>query len=175
MLPQTSRLRLRPYVTEDFESLRVILTDPVTMQYYPRPYDEKGVRRWIQWSLDNYAQYGFGLWALEIKETGEFIGDCGLTLQRINGQTLPEIGYHIHRAHWRRGYASEAALAVRDWAFTHTDYPALYSYMNVENEGSWRTAEKIGMTRVETYEDEEERLHVYRITRKEWEAREKAL
>ena len=80
-----------------------------------------------------------------LKESGEMIGDCGLTIQIINGNVLPEIGYHICRDFQRRGYAKEAAKAVRDWAFRNTDYAALYSYCKYTNEPSIRTAESIGM------------------------------
>ena len=65
------------------------------MQHYPAPFDEARTRRWIEWNLENYARYGFGLWAVVLKETGEFIGDCGITIQNIDGEKLPEIGYHI--------------------------------------------------------------------------------
>lgn len=170
MVIETPRLILRKFTPGDFDGLYAILSDPITMAHYPRPYDEKGVSRWLQWSFDNYEKYGFGLWAVEMKESGVFLGDCGLTMQPINGGWLPEIGYHISRDFWRRGYGSEAARAVRDWAFQNTEFPALYSYMNVENTASWRTAEKNGMTRVDEYDDGDERLYVYRITREEWEA-----
>ena len=71
---------------------------------------------------------------------GEFIGDYGITLQNIDGEALPEIGYHIHKKHWRHGYAKEAAGAVRDWVFEHTDYDVIYSYMKYTNVGSYSTA-----------------------------------
>ena len=63
-----------------------------------------------------------------LKETGEFIGDCGITLQNIDGEILPEIGYHIHKKYWMHGFAKETAQAVLDWAFENTDYPSIYSY-----------------------------------------------
>ena len=176
MLIATPRLILRQYTPADFPALYALLSDPVTMAHYPHPYTEKGARRWLQWSLENYEKHGFGWWAVENKTTGAFMGDCGITLQPINGDLLPEIGYHLHRDFWRRGYGSEAALAVRDWGFQNTDYPALYAYMTVGNEASWRTAEKCGMRRLSAYTDEEgEDLYVYRITRKEWQQLEKTL
>ena len=97
------------------------------------------------------------------------IGDCGLTLQDINGEMLPEIGYHIRRDCQRKGYAKEAARAVRDWAFQNTDYPALYSYCKCTNEPSFRTAEAIGMHFACEYPDEiNGKTHVSMITREEW-------
>ena len=82
------------------------------------------------------------------------IGDCGLTLQNIEGEMLPEIGYHIRRECQRKGYAKEAAKEVMDWTFRNTDYPALYSYCKYTNEASIRTAEAIGMQFDREYPDE---------------------
>ena len=140
MMIETERLLLREYTPDDFDALYEIVSDPETMAHYPAPFDEARTRRWIDWNLENYAQYGFGLWAVVLKETGEFIGDCGITIQNIDGEMLPEIGYHIHKKYWRQGFAKEAARAVRDWAFLNTKYHVLYSYMKYTNEGSWRTA-----------------------------------
>ena len=72
----------------------------------------------------------------------------------MKGEILPEIGYHIRRDRQRRGYASEAARAVRDWAFQNTDYPALYSYCKHTNAASIKTAESIGMRFDREYPDE---------------------
>ena len=169
MILETERLILREYTTADFAGLYEILSDPETMTHYPRPYDEAGVWRWINWSLDNYQKYGFGLWAVELKATGEFIGDCGLTMQPIDGEWLPEIGYHIHKAHWRRGYAGEAARAVRDWAFNNRDFDRLYSYMTESNTASWSTAASAGLKRLKSYRDETDgTMLVYAISREEW-------
>lgn len=169
MILETKRLILREYKQEDFDGLYAILSDPVTMQHYPKPYDAAGTQRWLNWSFQNYKTYGFGLWAIELKETGEFIGDCGITMQPIDGQQLPEIGYHIHKNHWRRGYGKEAAAAVRDWGFTNRDFDALYSYMKYTNAASYSTARSIGMEKIKEYPDEEDGiLFVYRITREQW-------
>ena len=165
---ETKRLRIRRYTREDFDALYEILSDPETMKYYPRPYDQNGVNRWINWCLDSYEKHGFGLWALELKDTGIFIGDCGISMQNIDGEILPEIGYHINKHYWRQGYAKEACAAVKNWFFENTNFDSVYSYMNQENIPSWATAAANGMTRIKAYEDEEEALYVYAITRKEW-------
>jgi len=169
MYLETERLILRDITQEDFDSWYEILSDPETMKYYPAPYDRAGVQRWVDWTLGNYERYGFGLWALILKETGEFIGDCGVTMQNIHGSQVPEIGYHIHRRFHRKGYGSEAAAKVRDFAFETWDFPALYSYMNSENAASYGVALKNGMRLVDEYTDDAgERLKVYSITREEW-------
>lgn len=170
MTIETPRLLLREMTEEDFPALYAILSDPETMRYYPQPYDEAGVHRWIAWCRDSYAKHGFGLWAVTLKGTGEFIGDCGISLQPINGQWLPEIGYHIRRDHWRRGYASEAASACIRLAFEYFGFTAVYSYMNAENVPSWRTAMKNGMKQVDEYADDHHGcLKVFSLTRDEWE------
>ena len=110
-----------------------------------------------------------------LKETGEFIGDCGITMQNIHGQLLPEIGYHIRRDLWRRGYASEAAQACMDFIFTHTSFNSVYSYMKYTNEASYGVALKNGMTFIEEYDDPiNTRTRVYAIAREEWHVRHKA-
>ena len=166
---ETQRLILREFTPEDFDALYKMLSDPETMQHYPKPYDEKGAKRWLDWSLENYKTHGFGWWAVELKQTGAFIGDCGVTFQSIDGEVLPEIGYHFHKAFWRKGYGSEAAEAVRDWFFEHTQYPGVYSYMNDTNIASYGVAAKIGMQKIKEYTDETgERLYVYAMTRDAW-------
>ena len=122
---ETQRLFLREMTAADYDALYAVLADADIMRHYPYAFDEARVRGWIERNVARYREYGFGLWAVCLKETGEMIGDCGLTLQNIDGEMLPEIGYHIRRDCQRKGYAKEAAAAVRDWAFGHTDYPAL--------------------------------------------------
>lgn len=174
MTIETERLILREFVQEDFDALFNILSDPETMQHYPNPFDEDRTRGWIEWNLQNYRQFGFGLWAVVLKETGELIGDCGLTIQSIDGEPLPEIGYHIRKDYWRRGFGSEAARAVRDWAFRNTGYDCLYSYMKYTNIGSYSTAIANGMRKIKEYPDEKNTIsYAYAITRSEWEALQK--
>ncbi|WP_295070153.1 GNAT family N-acetyltransferase [Ruminococcus sp.] len=175
MIIETERLKLREYTFDDFDPLYEILSDEETMKHYPKPFDEEKVRWWIQWNIENYAKYGFGLWAVVLKETGEMIGDCGITIQNIDGELLPEIGYHIHKKYWRKGLGSEAARAVRDWAFENTKYDCLYSYMKYTNIASYSTAIANGMKKVKEYPDEKNTVsYAYAITRREWEALKKS-
>ena len=168
MIIETKRLIFREYTKEDFDGLRAIICDAETMKYYPRPYDENGVDRWLDWCINSYKENGFGLWAIELKEDGTFIGDCGISLQKIDGEILPEVGYHINKRYWRRGYGKEAAAAARDWLFLNTDHECVYSYMNIDNVASYSTAEAIGMKKIKEYDDGEELLLVYSISRDEW-------
>lgn len=137
---ETNRLFLREMTLEDFDALYTVLADSDIMQHYPYTFDETRVRNWINKNIDRYRVLGFGLWAVCLKSTGEMIGDCGLTMQNINGMILPEIGYHIAKAHQRQGYASEAARAVRGWCFAHTTFGMVYSYMKKSNIPSSATA-----------------------------------
>ena len=170
-LPETERLFLREMVPEDFGALYAVLGDAENTKHYPYAFDETRVRAWIDRNRERYRTLGFGLWAVCLKETGEMIGDCGLTLQPIRGEMLPEIGYHIRRDRQRRGYAREAASAVMDWAFAHTAYDVLYSYCKYTNTPSVRTAESVGMRFVTEYPDETNGItHVSAVTRDEWRA-----
>lgn len=171
MIIETERLILRRYTYDDFKELYEILNDPITMKYYPKVYNEEETRRWIRWNLDNYEKYGFGLWAIELKDSKTFIGDCGLTIQKIDNEFLPEIGYHINKKYWLNGYAKEAGKAVRDWAFVNTKYECLYSYMTSLNVASYSTAKSIGMKKIKEYIDDNEINFVYAITKDMWNRR----
>ena len=119
----------------------------------------------INWNLENYKTYGFGLFAVILKETGKMIGDCGVTMQVINHKIRPEIGYHFRLDCHNKGYATEAAIAVKKYIFNNTTFKELYTYTTKENLPSRRVAEKNGMTLVEEYEDENESLVVYKISK----------
>jgi len=166
---ETARLLLRPLTMGDLDALHEILGDPKSMAHYPQPFSYDKTRRWIAWNIENYETYGFGLWAVTLKETGLFIGDCGITMQQIGCEKLPEIGYHISLCHTNRGYATEAAMACRDYAFEALKFPAVYSYMKYTNIASARVAEKNGMRLVSEFPDAKKGItKVYRITLEEY-------
>ena len=167
---ETERLVLREMTEGDYDALYRVLADSDIMQHYPYTFDETRVRGWIHKNIERYQSLGFGLWAVCLKETGEMIGDCGLTMQMINGQIKPEIGYHIRGDMQRKGYAREAASAVRDWTFHSTPFQMVYSYMKHTNEVSMKTAISYGCKLVDEYPDEENGItKVFAITREEWE------
>ena len=82
---ETKRLVLREMALDDVDRLYPLFSDPRAMQYYPQPFDRAATARWIAWNLRNYAEHGFGLWAVVDKAHGGVIGDCGLTIQTVDG------------------------------------------------------------------------------------------
>ena len=166
---ETKRLILRKMSDDDFDALKKVLSDPVNMKYYPKPYDDEGVMRWIDWCKSSYEQYGFGLWAVIYKETGEMIGDCGISMQQIGDEMKPEIGYHLRLDYHQQGVGKEMSQAVRDYFFSNYEYDEVYSYMGVDNIPSIRTAEANGMTFRHLFKSKFGDCKVYSITRKEWE------
>ncbi len=166
---ETERLILREMTEDDFDALYSVLADSDIMEHYPYTFDEAGVKDWISRNMERYRVLGFGLWAVCLRGTGEMIGDCGLTMQLINGQIKPEIGYHI-RADWqRKGYAKEAAAAVRDWTFNNTPFNIVYSYMKYTNIPSQKTAMAYGCTQTGEYADAENGItKVFSFSREEW-------
>ena len=169
MVIETERLILRKMTEDDFDELYKVLADQSIMQYYPYVFDEDRVKNWIKRNIDRYNIFGFGLWAVCLKETGEMIGDCGLTMQLIEGQIRPEIGYHIRADKQRNGYAKEAAIAVRDWTFQNTPFNMVYSYMKGANEPSVKTAMSYGSKQIGEFTDEaNEVTKVFAISRVDW-------
>ena len=171
MIIETERLFLREMTEGDFDALFAVLADSDIMKHYPYTFDEERVRGWIKRNKERYEIFGFGLWAVCLKESGEMIGDCGLTMQIIDGVIKPEIGYHIRKAHQRKGYAKEAAAAVRDWTFNNTPFQMIYSYMKYTNAPSAATAVSWGCHQVDEFEDENNEItKVFAISRAEWES-----
>ena len=143
---ETERLLLRQFVPEDLDALAAVLSDAETMRYYPAVLDRAGVAAWIERNRRRYADPGHGLWAMILKSSGELAGDCGLTVQDVEGTNEIEIGYHVRRDLWGQGLATEAARACRDYGFARLRAERLISLICPENLPSRRVAEKNGMT-----------------------------
>lgn len=142
---ETPRLVLRKYTLADVPALEAVLGDPIAMEFYPAPYDRQGVEDWIKRHLERYKRDGHGLWAMLLKGSGELIGDCGCAIQDVEGRNEVEVGYHVRRDLWRRGYATEAAQACVQYAFDHLGANRVISIIRPENIPSRRVAEKNGL------------------------------
>jgi RimJ/RimL family protein N-acetyltransferase len=142
----TERLAFRDMTDSDLGLMADLLGDPEMMTFYARPRDRAEALDWIRWNQRLYRERGFGLWVIELRETGEFVGDCGLTTQEVDGTTEIEVGYHVHRSLQGRGYGTEAAAATRDWARDVLGLERLIAIIHPSNVASQRVAEKIGLT-----------------------------
>jgi RimJ/RimL family protein N-acetyltransferase len=144
VLPEpTERLRFRRMRMADLDDVTALLVafDPMRGERPPNTRDD-GVR-WIEWQERNHADHGFGLWVVESHD-GTFVGDCGLTVQDVEGTPHVEIGYHLLPAMRGHGYATEAALSVCDWAAAHgVDH--LVALVRPDNAPSQRVARRLGM------------------------------
>ena len=135
---------------------------------------EERAKAWMDRCLGRYAEGSLGMQALLLRDTGEFIGMCGLLVQVINGNNLIEVGYHLLPRFWGKGYATEAARAFRDYAFMEDTVPFVVSVIHPGNLPSQKVAGRNGMQLAEgnvVFRGHE--YDMYRITRKEWETLEK--
>lgn len=139
----TERLLLRELEPDDLDALFEVLGDPVSMRYYPAPFDRNRVAAWIDWSRLSYRENGFGLWAVIRRSDGRFLGDCGPMLQPVEDQLIPEVGYHIVPTEQGRGYATEAARACVAWVFASTRFDVVCSLVAPENAPSRAVAAKV--------------------------------
>lgn len=162
---QTDRIHLRQYTKQDLDDLAEMFADEETMRYYPRPKTKDECASWIEWNLKLYEEHGFGLWVMESRKTGDFLGDCGLTPQTVEGVTDIEVGWHTRRACWNQGLATEAALACRDLGFATFGLTRLISIIDPENIASRRVAEKIGMHPERTAVHDDYPCAIYAIER----------
>ena len=129
----------------DLDFVAEMLADPEVMRHYPKPLSRAESAEWIDRQRARYARDGLGLWLVERRDDRTAVGQVGLALQEVDGRREPEIGYLIHRAFWRRGYATEAARAVRGAAFGRFGYDRVISLIRPENDPSQGVARKLGM------------------------------
>ena len=155
------RLALQELTLDDVDNLPLIFSDPIAMRYYPSTKSCEQTVEWIRWNLTNYRKHGCGLWGLIGRDTQECIGECGIVLQIIDRQPESEIGYHVRRELWGNGYATEAALACRDFGFDKLHKERLVSWIHPENRQSIRVAEKIGMKLDRETTDKHGRRHFF--------------
>ena len=161
---ETDRLFLRKMRLDDLNALLKIFTDPKVMASFGGElFARDQMQRWLDSNLAHQAQHGYGLFAVIHKANGELIGDCGLEHMELKEKQETELGYDFRSAYWNRGLATEAATAVRTFAFEALQLPRLISLIRTGNAASRRVAEKVGMTLQEDITRHDIRYWVYAI------------
>ena len=146
---QTSRLRLRRWVDADHEPFAALNADPTVMEYFPDSLSRQQSDRLIEAIECGFEQRGFGLWAVEVRATGAFIGFTGLSEPSFEAHFTPavEVGWRLAREAWGEGYATEAARASLTFGFEQIGLEQIVSFTSAENMRSRAVMERIGMTR----------------------------
>jgi RimJ/RimL family protein N-acetyltransferase len=145
---ETARLILRRWREPDLAPFARLNGDPAVMEYMPKLLTREESDAFAAHIEAQFDPYGFGLWAAELRATGEFIGFIGLSIPRFEASFTPcvEIGWRLAQAHWGQGLASEGARAVARYAFENLRLPELVSFTVPANTRSRRVMEKLGMT-----------------------------
>lgn len=151
MILETKRLWLRDMTQADFADLAAILQNPKVMYAYEHDFSDADVQAWLERQQARYHQYGFGLWAIILKSTGQMIGQAGLTLQPYKHQEVLEVGYLLKEEFWHCGYAREAAAGCKRYAFETLHQDKLHAIIKVDNHSSIKVAESIGMRKEDEF------------------------
>lgn len=141
------RLELRPWKADEIDTVYGILSDPVTMSFWPQPYDHAGAELWLARAMDQYQQ-GIGRMAVIRREDGAIIGDAGLMAQEFEGEPMLDIGWIIHHLSHRQGFGLEVGSILLQYAKQELSHPNIMANMPDNHPGSFRIAEKLGMTLV---------------------------
>ena len=144
---ETERLILRRLVIEDLNDLFVLYSDPEIRKYFPDGAKNfNDTKEELEWYLNGHPEHPeLGLWATIHKETGKFIGRCGLLPWEIDGKLEVEIAYLLDKTYWHQGLATDAALGIMKYGFENLNLSRLICLMHPENLASRRVAERIGM------------------------------
>lgn len=151
MILETKRLYLREMNQSDFPSLCEIMQDAETMYAYEGAFSDTEVQEWLDRQISRYRKWGFGLWAVILKETCEMIGQCGLTMQPWKDEEVLEIGYPFRRSYWHKGYAIEASTACKQYAFETLNAKEVCSIIRDTNTASQNVAVRNGMSVTDTW------------------------
>jgi ribosomal-protein-alanine N-acetyltransferase len=163
-------LRLRHQVIEDLEALWALYCNPEITKYIPdAPRSRAEAQEELEWHRYGHPQHPeLGLWATIHKETGQFIGRCGLLPWTIEGQSEVEVAYTIAQDYWGQGLATEAAKGILQYGFGQLNLSRLICLIDPANIASQRVAEKLGMIlekTVDGYEGDNTPFCVYSISR----------
>lgn len=151
MILKTERLYLREMNQSDFEDLAEILQNSRVMYAYEHDFSDNDVQEWLDRQITRYKKYGFGLWAVILKNTDEMIGQAGLTMQPYKDTEVLEIGYLLKERFWHYGYASEAANGCKKYAFEQLNRDKVYSIIKSDNYSSMKVAKSMGMKKEDEF------------------------
>lgn len=170
---ESERLFLRKWHKQDIEPLAKINASPLVMEFFPKPLTYEQTVNFIEKIEAHFKKFGFGFYALELKETSTLVGFCGLQeitvpIPYLSNEVSPvfEIKWRISHSHWGKGYAPEAAECVLNSAFNQHKLSRVIAFTSKSNMKSKRVMEKIGMHYVENQdfhlpiEAEDLKLHV---------------
>lgn len=169
---QTERLNFRLLMASDYDEWLPFFHNAQAIEFVGLDKDktpEELCAYWLAKGQKRYDEDTGGMNVLIDKITGHMIGQSGLLIQQVEGEELTEIGYSLLPNHWGKGYATEAARKLKEWAFKNTSRNQLISIIHTANAASARVAQKNGMKlwkHVPNYQDLS--VDVYRITRDEW-------
>jgi RimJ/RimL family protein N-acetyltransferase len=178
---ETPRLLLRPWREDDLTPFAALNADPEVMRFFEEPLSCERSDAWARAIADAIDDQGWGLWALERRDTGEFIGFTGLQVPRHDLPCNPcvEVGWRLARSAWGQGFATEAGRASLGRGFGQLGLDEVVSLTAVANQPSRRVMERLGMTRDERGDFDHPavaaghplRRHVlYRISADQWRA-----
>jgi [ribosomal protein S5]-alanine N-acetyltransferase len=159
----TDRLILREFTHDDTDNLWKITSDAYVMRFFPATMNRTETEKFLQEIIGEYTKHGHCFWAAERKTDHEFVGMVGLLAQTVDGKLEIEIAYRLVKKYWRQGYASEAAIACRDYAFQQLKCERVISLIDKENIASVAVALKMGMAFEKTTFIFEQYLDVYSI------------
>ncbi len=169
---QSKRLIFRKIEESDFESWLAFCSDPASLEFmfFPESVSDPAVKckMWFDKIFNRYANNLGGLNALIDKNTNEFIGQCGLLIQTIDGIEEMEIGYSLMPQHRKKGYALEAAKKCRDFAFENNLRDSLISTIHIANTNSAKVAMANGMMKEKETIFMESPVNIFRISKEEW-------
>jgi ribosomal-protein-alanine N-acetyltransferase len=148
-VPETERLIMRAWREDDLEPFAALNADPIVMEFFPSTLTRQESHALVVRITAQLDTLGYGLWALEVAETGEFIGFTGLAVQTFPAHFTPavEVGWRLKQSAWGHGYATEAALAAVAYGFHEGDLDEIVSMTATLNVRSQRVMQRIGMTR----------------------------
>jgi [ribosomal protein S5]-alanine N-acetyltransferase len=146
MLLETQRLILREFKQEDTQKLVSILANSKVMKFSPTGIlSMSQTQEKVESFITSYKKYGFGKWAVILKESSELIGYCGIAVETIDYQDEREIGYRFDSKFWGKGLATEAASAALEYGFEKFQLPYILGIVEPSNTASVRVLEKVNM------------------------------